>query len=268
MGYVDVANGRFTNGRLFYTTYNKKSDRVLLLIHGAGGNHQSWPPVLRRLEETAVYALDLPGHGRSDPPAHDNIAAYADAVIGFIDALGLQNVTLLGHSMGGAVAQTAVLHHHPAIVQLILIGTGATLPVSDAILNGLMNDPEATVRLANKFSWARTAPERMVAMGAEVLLKVDPAVLHADFVACNRFDVREQLGQIDVPTLVISGENDKMTGVENGRFLADNIPNAQFAIVEGGGHMMALEQPAVVADLVRNYLSQNGRPCGSSENYF
>ena len=254
MGYVEVANGRLQNGRLFYTTYNKKSDRTLLLLHGAGGSHQSWPPALRRLEETAVYALDLPGHGRSELPACDNIAGYADAVINFMDALNLQNVTLLGHSMGGAVAQTAVLRHHPAIQQLILIGTGATLPVSDAILNGLVSDPEATVRLANKFSWAHTTPERVVTMGAEVLLRVDPAVLYADFTACNRFDVRERLGEINVPTLVISGEKDKMTPVKNGRFLADHIPNAQFAIVEGGGHMMALEQPSVVAELVKNYL--------------
>jgi pimeloyl-ACP methyl ester carboxylesterase len=78
--------------------------------------------------------------------------------------------------------------------------------------------------------------------------------LHADFVACNAFDVRDQIGQITVPTLVISGDKDKMTPVENGRFLAEHIPNAQLAIVEGGGHMMALEQPAVVADLVKERL--------------
>ena len=245
MGFAETANGR-----LFYTSYQKENPSTLLLIHGAGGNHQSWPPVLRRLEKTAVYALDLPGHGRSDPPAHDNIAAYADAVLAFVDALDLQNVTLLGHSMGGAVAQSVALRHHPSITRLILLGTGATLPVSDAILDGLLSSPEATVGMINKFSWARTAPAEMVTMGEQVLLQVDPPVLHADFVACQAFDQRDALGGIGLPTLVISGEKDKMTPVENGRFLADNIPHARFAVIKGGGHMMALEQPAAVAALI------------------
>jgi len=249
MGFVETANGR-----LFFTSYNKTSSNVLLLIHGAGGNHQSWPPVLRRLTDVAVYALDLPGHGRSESPACDNIAGYADAVINFIDALGLQKVTLLGHSMGGAIAQAIALRHHPAVGQLILLGTGATLPVSDMILGQIMSDQAGTVHLVNKFSWARTAPAEMVSMGEKVMLKVDPAILHADFVACNTFDVTDQLDQITVPTLVISGDKDKMTPVENGRFLADHIPNAKFAIVEGGGHMMALEQPRIVADLVKKQL--------------
>ncbi len=239
------------NGRLFYTTYNKTSGNTLLLIHGAGGSHQSWPPALRRLQGVSVYALDLPGHGRSDPPAHDNIAAYADAVLAFIDALNLQNVTLLGHSMGGAIAQTVALRQQTAVTRLVLLGTGASLPVSSAILDGIMSNPAATVHMVNKFSWARSAPAEMVTMGEEVLLQVDPHVIHADFVACNAFDISDQLGKITVPTLVISGDKDKMTPMENGRFLADNIPNAQFALIEGGGHMMALEQPAKVAALIK-----------------
>ena len=246
MGFVETANGR-----LFYTSYNKTSSKTLLLIHGAGGNHQSWPPVLRRLEETAVYALDLPGHGRSDPPAHDNITAYADAVLSFVDALDLQNVTLLGHSMGGAIAQTVALRHHPAVEQLILLGTGASLPVSTAILDGILSDPAGTVHMVNKFSWARSAPAEMVTMGEQVLLQVDPHIIHADFVACDAFDISDQLGEITMPTLVISGDKDKMTPMENGRFLANHIPNVQFAIVKGGGHMMALEQPAKVAALIK-----------------
>ncbi len=249
MSFVETANGR-----LFYTAYNKKSDRTLLLIHGAGGNHQSWPPALRRLKETAVYALDLPGHGRSDPPARDNIPAYADAVIMFIDALGLQTVTLLGHSMGGAIAQMVALRQQSAVKRLILLGTGALLPVSDMILGQIVSDPAKTIHLVNKFSWARTASPEMVMMGEKVLLQVDPHVLRADFVACDAFNATNQLEQITVPTLVISGDKDKMTPMENGRFLAKNIPNAQFSLIEGGGHMMALEQPDKAAALVVDFI--------------
>ncbi len=242
------------NGRLFYTAHNKKKDRAVLLIHGAGGTHQSWSPALRRLENTAVYALDLPGHGRSDPPFHDNINAYADAVIAFIDALALPTVTLLGHSMGGAIAQIVALRGHTAVTQLILLGTGARLPVSDMILGQIVENPARTMRLVNKFSWARSAPPEMITMGENVLLSVDPSILYADFFACNAFDVRDQLGKINIPTLVISGDKDKMTPIDNGRFLADKIPRAQFTLIEGGGHMMALEQPAKVAICITDFI--------------
>ena len=82
------------------TVSAKDACRTLLLIHGAGGSHLSWPAVLRRLPQTAVYTLDLAGHGRSDPPSYTSIEAYAQDVADFIEALGMKQAVILGHSMG------------------------------------------------------------------------------------------------------------------------------------------------------------------------
>ncbi len=83
----------------------------LLLIHGAGGTHMHWPAALRRLADWNVYALDLPGHGKSPGPGRDSIAAYCDVVYGVIQALGLERAVLAGHSMGGAIVQEFALHY-------------------------------------------------------------------------------------------------------------------------------------------------------------
>ncbi len=79
---------------------------ALVLIHGAGGTHLHWPAELRMLDSTAVYALDLPAHGKSAPPGRTSIEEYADDIAAFVEALGLEHVVLVGHSMGGAIAQT------------------------------------------------------------------------------------------------------------------------------------------------------------------
>ena len=242
------------SGNLFYAKQGKEDQRPLLLIHGAGGSHLTWPTELRRLPATAVYAIDLPGHGRSDSPGCDTIGAYADVVEEFITTLDLRNVVVLGHSMGGAIAQTIALRHLPQVSGLILLGTGAKLPVSDAILDQVLTDFDAAVAFITKYSWSRSAPEQMIALGKQIMGETSPAIVHGDFVACNGFDVRDQLGNVAVPTLVVSGEVDKMTPVKFGRFLAEHIPDAQFELIDGAGHMLMLERPLPVTTHIQQFL--------------
>ncbi|MCA9974699.1 MAG: alpha/beta fold hydrolase, partial [Anaerolineales bacterium] len=92
------------------------------------------------------------------------------------------------------------------------------------------------------------------------LLKTAPAVLHCDFVACNTFNVMAELGQITAPTLVIAGASDKMTPPKFGRFLTDQIPNAQFHLVENGGHMMMLERMGEVTAVITQFLNTQFHP--------
>jgi len=229
----------------------------LLLIHGAGGTHLTWPLELRRFAEAAVITLDLPGHGRSQPPAHTDITGYADDVAAVIDALKLEKVAAVGHSMGGAIAQILALRHRDKVAGLVLIGTGARLPVSDAILSQALTDFPAAVDFITRYAWAKNTPSALVEDGRQIMLDTDPAVLHGDFVACNRFNVIAQLPQIQIPTLVIAGADDKMTPPKFGRYLADHIPQAELLSLDGAGHMMMLEQPGPVAAAVSVFLRRH-----------
>ena len=242
---------------LFFAPYlPPEAQKTVLLIHGAGGSHLTWPAALRRLPQTAVYALDLPGHGRSHPPGRQTIAAYAQDVLDFIQVLSLENVFILGHSMGGAIAQQVGLTAPHAVAGLILLGTGAKLRVSPQILVALEEDFETAVERLNQYFWGATPDDAIIAANRRSMLACVPQVMLDDFIACNQFDLREKLPQISLPTLVISSENDQMTPPKFGQYLADTLPNAEFAILEQVGHMMMLEAPEAVGQLVQNFLTK------------
>ena len=115
----------------------------LVLVHGAGGNLMHWPGELRRLPGHTVYALDLPGHGKSGGAGRAEIGAYAEVVRGFAEALGLVPFVLAGHSMGGAIALEFALRYPARLAGLILVGTGARLRVAPEILAGIQDDFKA-----------------------------------------------------------------------------------------------------------------------------
>ncbi|MCZ7666067.1 MAG: alpha/beta hydrolase [Chloroflexi bacterium] len=151
---------------IFYAHHTSSPARHnILLLHGAGGSHLVWPAALRRLPDATVYALDLPGHGRSTGTGYAQISEYAAVVSQFIEALGLTDVVLVGHSMGGAVAQTLALHPPPEVAALILVGTGAKLRVAPAILAQILPDFEQAVTTINQFAWSAAAPPQMVVRG-------------------------------------------------------------------------------------------------------
>lgn len=241
--------------QVHYTHHPGQNGRpALVLIHGAGGSHAEWPPALRKMAETAVYALDLPAHGRSDPPPYDNVDGYANFVWAWMQALNLQQVVLAGHSMGGAIVQTLGLRRLTAVVGLILVGTSARLRVTPTILDNLPHNPAPAIDFIQQYAWSPTAPADVKAAARRRLVNADPAVLLADYRACDQFDLVGQLSPIDVPTLVISGSEDKMTLAKYGRLLADEIPTSRFVEISGAGHYIMLEEPAAVAAAVNQFL--------------
>jgi len=228
----------------------------LVLIHGAGGMRLYWPPKLRRLQGWSVYALDLPGHGDSPGPGQPTIAGYRQAVEAWMDGLGLPPVVVVGHSMGGAIAQSLALDAPDRVAGLALVGTGARLRVHPMLLEATRPGgaaAEALTALASSWYSPSVSP-RMREQAARSLEAVDPAVLHADFQACDGFDVMDRLGAIGQPALVIVGEDDQMTPVKYARHLADHLANARLEMVPGAGHMVMLEQPAMLDAILSAWL--------------
>jgi len=243
------------HAHLFYAHHQPAdAPRTLLLLHGAGGSHLSWPAELRRLPRTAVYALDLAGHGRSQPPSRSTIEAYTQDVLDFITALQLKNVVVLGHSMGGAISQMVGLAQPANVIGLVLVGTGAKLRVSPAILESIQANYEAAVDMLNRYYWSGNQDPDIEAANRRTMLACPPEVMLNDFMACDQFDLRDRLAEITLPALVISGSVDQMTPPKFGQFLANQLPQAEFALIEQAGHMMTLEIPEQVAQLVSNFI--------------
>lgn len=252
MSYVTIASEK-----IFYTQHqgDPEGQHSLVLIHGAGESRLHWLPGLRRLEGVDAYALDLPGHGRSGGRGRDSIAAYRDLLAAFLDTLGLERAVLVGHSMGGAIALSFALRFPHRVEGMVLVGSGARLRVLPAILEEILKDFDSTVEFICGYAYGPGASEELKKQGLEWMKQVSPEVLHGDFVACDAFDVMERLGEIQVPTLVICGTEDRLTPPRYSTYLRDHIPEAQLVLVEGAGHMVMLERPEEVEEAVARFLA-------------
>ena len=241
----------------FFHEGGKSSQPPVLLIHGAGCNHLYWPPELRRLSGHNIYALDLPGHGKSEGVGRQSVSDYARCVIEFMDEVMLAHAVFVGHSLGGAIALELALEYPDRMTGLGLIATGARLPVASRLLESTSNPatfPQA-IQAIYALSFGPQADPRLQEQAIRRAAEIRPAVLHGDFLACDGFDVTHQLEKIHTPTLVVCGTEDRMTPLPYSKILANHIPNAALQTVDGAGHLVMLEQPRRVAALLSVFLT-------------
>jgi pimeloyl-ACP methyl ester carboxylesterase len=243
-------------GSIFYVSRGE-TQPPLVAIHGAGGTSRHWGHQFVRLSNVAqIFALDLPGHGDSSGATHRSIEDAAQRVLAFMNVLGMRRAVLMGHSMGGAIAQWVALHEPERVQGLVLVGSGARLRVNPAILEGIRNDWEATTSMLVESSYAPHAAPILLQAATAQLRKSNPDVLHADYTACNEFDILTEVNRIAVPTLVIVGEHDHMTPPKYAEFLVQTLPNAELVVVPQAGHMVMVEQPDQVNAAVRMFVER------------
>jgi pimeloyl-ACP methyl ester carboxylesterase len=261
MPYVTVQST--ADERIFYVQRAPADAHgpAVVFSHGAGGTHRHWLPEVQGAGAvTRAYALDLPGHGRSQergqgprarrgqgPRARrgrDTIGGYVEVIRGLLDALKLDRAVIGGHSMGGAIAQTFALTYPDRCAGLILTGTGARLRVLPAILDGLLNDFAATADLVGDYAYGPDTPADLLRLARQEMLRNDPQVFHDDFLACDRFEVMNRLGEIKAPTLILCGTVDRLTPPKYSQYLHERIAGSTLTLIEGAGHMVMLEKPA------------------------
>jgi len=253
MPYLDL-----NNERIYYAlTRSRLSGGLpIVLIHGAGENHLAWPAGLRRLSDATVYAVDLPGHGKSTGAGRTTVKDYADWLATPLDRLGTGPAILIGHSMGGAIAQLMALNHPARVAGLVLIATGAKLRVSPLLLELAQRDLAATAEWVSHAEWGSNVPEQIIRLGKQQMMTNRLDVIRGDYVACDAFDVRDRLRQIKAPTLIISGTADQLTPIKFATFMAENIPDARLVPVPDAGHMVMIEAEAIATIEVENFVRE------------
>jgi len=252
MPYVSVAEER-----VFYAYHDgaHRKAPTLILIHGAGGNHQFWGHAVRSVSSATTYAPDLPGHGRSGGTGRWSIVDYAAFATAFMDALELRQAVVAGHSMGGATAMQMSLDYATRVSGLVLVGTGARLRVLPAILEGTLSNFQSTIELVCEYAYSPRTSRQLVRHGQRQMLKVAPQTVHDDFAACDGFDVMDRLADIRCPTLVVCGTDDRLTPPKYSALLAERIHNAQLRFIEGAGHMVMIEKPEVLGEAIESTLA-------------
>jgi len=241
--------------------------RPLVLVHGFTGNKEDLAEWVDPLAERGWHAVapDLRGHGSSDhPPGREAYAfeAFAADLLALADALGWDRFTVVGYSMGGAVAQFLALDHPERVAALVLVATfHGPVPGVDAELVDLgsavvrqtgmpglaqalaarrAQNPEAVARYeraerARPGHGARRE-QGVLATSPDLWLEMAPRFVSQP----DRLDL---LRRLDVPTAVVVGESDRAM-LEDCRRLAAAIPGARLTVVPGAGHSLPAEKPA------------------------
>jgi pimeloyl-ACP methyl ester carboxylesterase len=224
----------------------------LILIHGVGGNYQLWPPEIRRMAGLRVLSVDLPGHGKSEGPGLQSVAAYARRLVEFMKGVGLSQAVIGGHDLGGAVALNMAIEHPKWVAGIALLASGARLPVASAQLEAAANPSlyPTIIKTLQETAFGPDAGEQPRALLGRVMAETRPTVFYGDLLACDRFDVSDRLFRVRVPTLILCGAEDRSTPLSYSEALASGIPGAALQTIAGAGHMLMLEQPRRVASLL------------------
>jgi 3-oxoadipate enol-lactonase len=238
----------------------------LLILHGLGGSHEMWLPLLPELARSRrVIAGDHRGHGASDKPGGAyTVDLFARDWAAALDALGVTRAHVLGLSLGGAVAMRLAADHPERVGKLVLEDTWAyphpdfitQLKARLALLEGGDVRAYADAAIAQVFSdeYARTHPDVMDAYRARAA-KADPASLAAAVGACVAHDMRGALGRITAPTLVIVGARDRLTPAAHAEYLAAAIPGARLHRFDNSAHFPNIEEDKEFVRVVETFLA-------------
>jgi pimeloyl-ACP methyl ester carboxylesterase len=250
--------------RIAYTRAG--SGPAVVLLHGAPADSRTWQWMLPDLaRDHTVVAWDAPGFGESSGIDDGwRAARYADALAGFLAALGLERPHLVGWSFGTMVA-LALFQHHPAVpASLVLVGGYAgwagSLPPEEVARRlemflgmaelGDAFEPRSYPGLFSDLIPADRESE-LVAMMRE---NVRPATIRAAGHIGAETDLRPMLPTVDVPTLVLHGEADARSPLPNADALHDAIPTSQLVVLSGLGHACVIEDPAACAAEIRRFI--------------
>jgi len=257
------------NGSAAYAyTGGKPFDPALptvVFIHGAENDHCVWVLQSRYLAHhgRGVLAVDLPGHGRSDGPPLASVEAIADWIAALLDAAGVKQATLVGHSMGSLAAVECASRYPDRIAKVVLVGTAFPMKVSDELLNATRDDEPLAQDMVNIWSHAAYAqyPSNpgpgfwVMGEGLRLMQRQKPGVMQVDFKACNDYaNGLAAAARVKAPVLILAGKRDMMTPLRAAKELAAALADKRVVEIPGGGHALMAEKPDEVLDAIREFL--------------
>ncbi|MFE0258314.1 4-carboxymuconolactone decarboxylase [Streptomyces sp. NPDC059010] len=241
---------------------------VLILGPSLGTTWHMWDRQVPELaQQWRVFRFDLPGHGGAPAYPAGSVGELAERLLATLDRLGVQRFGYAGCALGGALGIELALRHPERIASLALIAASPRFGTADEF-----RQRGVIVRTNGLDPIARTSPDRWFTSGfaaaqpaitewaVQMVRTTDPGCYIAACEALASFDVRPQLGGVTVPTLVLVGSDDQVTGPAEARTLVAGIPDARLAVVPGASHLVPVEQPAAVTDLLVRHFSTAWQP--------
>ncbi len=240
----------------------------LVLISGVGYGGWFWHKIVPPLaEHFQVITFDNRGAGESDkPPGPYTTAMMAADTAGLLDALGVQKACVLGHSLGGFIAQELALARPDLVERLVLASTtyggSNVIPITPEALEVLTKrdgDPVELVRRGIQIACAPGFADRHPEVVQELIQyrltnPVPPAQYQAQVMAGATHNAESRVSQITCPVLVLFGEHDRVVPPGNAQLLAAQLPNARVKILPGVGHVFPIEDPQATVEALLEFL--------------
>ena len=244
--------------------------KPLVLIPG-GARRMGWAPQIREFSQKyQVISFDNRGEGQTDAPNYPySTEMMVEDTAGLLDTLGVDKVHLAGFCNGGAIAQNFTLKYPQQVKSLILFATVAKMTglmrhLGDVWYRLMQPGVDQETLFREQLSWVYTdkffESEEQIQAAVNMMVS-NPYPLPAYAWVCQEafyeeHDTRERLGEISAPTLVIVGKEDIPTPVKCSEELARGIPNAELIILDGGGHMVNVENAAEFNQAVLGFLAE------------
>lgn len=238
---------------------------TVLFVHGAAHDHSVWALQSRYFAYHGFNALavDLPGHGRSAGRPLSSVDAIADWLPRVLDAVGVVDAAIVGHSMGSLAALACAGRHGDRVTKVALLGPAVPMAVSDALLAAAHADDHLAFELIN--GWSHSAGKHlggnqvpgMWMMGASIRLleRSGPGVLYNDLKACADYaGGLDAATAVRCPVLAIVGARDVMAPPRGAQAMLALLPQSTVATLPDTGHAMMAEQPDAVLDALRRFL--------------
>lgn len=245
IGYVEAGSG---------------DELPIVFLHGVGSDKSVWHPQIAHFgRERRAIAFDYPGYGESDPaPEGTTRDDFASAIISAMHELGIDRAHICGLSLGGVVA---IAIHHAAperCASLILADSFAVHPEGHAIYErSIASSSDLGAMARNRVDLLIAQPPKAAVREEviETMSRIDPAAYRIGAQAVWLADQRSRAERIDVPTLVIVGDQDLVTPAELSSELVDLIPAARMQVIAGAGHLTNLEKPADFNSTVDDFIA-------------
>ncbi|KAI1126606.1 Alpha/Beta hydrolase protein [Nemania abortiva] len=249
------------NGPLFVEREGNPNGQSIIFVHGLGGTTNSFQTLVSRLQEFDLIRFDWSGHGRSAVPRSTSIHSYMEDCEAIISHFRLESFIVVGHSLGGLLSLHLAAKAVHAVKALVLFGPVRPPPAAG---QSALADRAAAVRQSGMAAIADTvisnafAPESLVnrlgevALAREMLTRQDPEG-YALAVEALKNSTVPQLDSVNAPTKIVTGQEDKVSTMEAGRFFADNIgKHAEQIVLPGVGHWHMLEASAECVEVIKS----------------
>ena len=260
--YTHIAFAGNPDVRIHY--FAGGSGSPIVLVHGLGGRAEDWANLMPQLvrDHHRVYALDLPGYGRSDWPrnATYSIPELAGAVEAFMDDRHLQQTDLAGWSMGGWVAMQVALDHPRRIRRLVVLDSAGIRFALNWDTSLFEPDTPGKLRELDDLLLPGAAPRvpgfierdifRFVRKHGWVVSRNMESLLSGK----NLLD--GQLGELKMPMLIVWGKEDRLIPVSVGQIMHTAIPQSEFVVVDGCGHLAPAQCAAQIGPVMKGFLDE------------